>query len=231
VIILPATAFKAGSFPLPNPSAYPTSEWSPDQGIDIPAPAHTPLLAVGAGTIVGHGISGFGADAPILKLDTNGEYVYYGHAGPGNAVKVGTHVNAGQVIGEVGAGIVGISTGPHLEIGFSDVRGTPLGRSTAPTMKSYLEALINAPATASKSLSQAQQSLAIAQQGGSDAASGGVAGKLATEPSQIAAGIVSALWDAISSHAEYAALALVAIVGGFLLMGKGLSRTTHAGES
>jgi murein DD-endopeptidase MepM/ murein hydrolase activator NlpD len=40
---------------------------------------------------------------------------------------IGTHVSAGQVISEVGAGIVGISSGPHLEIGFSDSSGTPIG--------------------------------------------------------------------------------------------------------
>jgi murein DD-endopeptidase MepM/ murein hydrolase activator NlpD len=41
-------------------------------------------------------------------------------------VPIGRHVSAGSVIGEVGAGIVGISTGPHLEIGFSDATGTPV---------------------------------------------------------------------------------------------------------
>ena len=100
--------------------------WSLDQGVDITAPGGTALLAVGSGTIVLHGIGGFGSWAPVLHLDS-GRYVYYGHAGPGNAVPVGTHVSAGQVISEVGSGIVGISTGPHLEIGFSDASGTPAG--------------------------------------------------------------------------------------------------------
>ncbi len=83
-----------------------------------------------------HGIGGFGAWAPVLHLD-DGRYVYYGHAGPGNAVAIGTHVGAGQVIGEVGAGIVGISSGPHLEIGFSDASGTP-APGTAGTMMALL---------------------------------------------------------------------------------------------
>jgi murein DD-endopeptidase MepM/ murein hydrolase activator NlpD len=131
------------TFPMPANAAAPPSNWSPDQGVDISAPGHTPLLAVGDGTIVGHGISGFGNDAPILKLD-DGRVIYYGHAGPGNAVPVGTHVRAGQVISEVGDGIVGISTGPHLEIGFCDVTGNPVGPQTAGTMMALLRAAYGA---------------------------------------------------------------------------------------
>lgn len=127
------------TFPMPAGAGVPESSWSLDQGVDIAAPGHTPLLAVGAGTVVGHGISGFGAWAPILHLD-DGRTVYYGHAGPGNAVAIGTHVQAGQAIGEVGDGIVGISTGPHLEIGFCDQSGAPLGPGSAPAMMALLRA-------------------------------------------------------------------------------------------
>jgi murein DD-endopeptidase MepM/ murein hydrolase activator NlpD len=126
------------TFPMPPSDASPPGTWSLDQGVDISAPAHTPELAVGSGTIVLHGIGGFGPWAPVLHLD-NGQYVYYGHAGPGNELPIGTHVQAGQVIAEVGAGIVGISTGPHLEIGFSDASGTPVP-GTAPQMLSLLQA-------------------------------------------------------------------------------------------
>jgi murein DD-endopeptidase MepM/ murein hydrolase activator NlpD len=114
------------TFPMPISAACAPSTWTQDQGVDICAPGHTPLLAVGSGTIVLHGIGGFGPSAPVLHLDS-GRYVYYGHAGPGNMLPIGTHVSAGQVISEVGAGIVGISSGPHLEIGFSDSSGTPIG--------------------------------------------------------------------------------------------------------
>lgn len=102
------------------------------------APGGTPLLAVGSGTIVLHGIGGFGPSAPVLHLDA-GQYVYYGHAGPGNMLPIGTHVSAGQVISEVGSGIVGLSSGPHLEIGFCDGSGTPLGGGTASQMLSLLQ--------------------------------------------------------------------------------------------
>jgi murein DD-endopeptidase MepM/ murein hydrolase activator NlpD len=137
----PAPSSASGSngfvFPLPKSAASPPSSWSLDDGVDIAAPGHTPLYAVGSGTVVLHGIGGFGPWAPVLHLD-DGRYVYYGHAGPGNSVAIGTHVGAGAVIGEVGAGIVGISTGPHLEIGFADSGGSPLGPSTAPQMHDLL---------------------------------------------------------------------------------------------
>ena len=140
-----ATDRSAGSsgggfvFPMPKPDAAPPGTWTLDQGVDIAAPGGTPLLAVGSGTVVLHGIGGFGPSAPVLHLDS-GPYVYYGHAGPGNWVAVGTHVNAGQVISEVGYGIVGISSGSHLELGFADSSGSPIGSSAAAHMMSLLHA-------------------------------------------------------------------------------------------
>ncbi len=121
------------TFPLPSAVAGAQGTWTKDQGVDITAPGNTPLIAVGSGTIVLRGIQGFGPSAPVLKLDTpvNGvSYVYYGHAGPAGP-PVGTHVAAGGVIGEVGAGIVGLSSGPHLEIGSSDASGTPTSGSAS----------------------------------------------------------------------------------------------------
>ena len=93
---------------------------SVDQGVDYSAPGGTPLYAMGDGVIIGEGISGFGPNAPVLQITSGplkGLEVYYGHAGT-DLVHVGDHVTAGQQISQVGYGIVGISTGPHLEIGF-----------------------------------------------------------------------------------------------------------------
>jgi murein DD-endopeptidase MepM/ murein hydrolase activator NlpD len=115
----PSTYVLANGVALPLPRQYITNPYV-DQGVDYSAPGGTPLYAMGEGVIIGEGISGFGPNAPILRITSGplkGVEIYYGHAGA-DLVKVGQHVTAGQQIGVVGAGIVGISTGPHLEIGF-----------------------------------------------------------------------------------------------------------------
>jgi hypothetical protein len=122
-------------FPFPaKVSVVPPSSWSKDQGVDISTGGSAcgkdaPEVAMADGVIVGRGISGFGPDAPILHI-TDGSlkdrYIYYGHAGdaqnsngagrPPNT-NVGDKVTVGQTITYTGCGIVGLSSGPHLEIG------------------------------------------------------------------------------------------------------------------
>jgi murein DD-endopeptidase MepM/ murein hydrolase activator NlpD len=138
----PSVSSSGFVFPLPKSAASPPGTWSPDQGVDISAPGDTPEYAVCSGTIVLHGIGGFGPWAPVLHCDSpidGYSYVYYGHAGPEYQLPIGTHVGAGQVMSSVGPGIVGISTGPHLEIGFADSSGSPIGPQTAGTMLALLQ--------------------------------------------------------------------------------------------
>jgi murein DD-endopeptidase MepM/ murein hydrolase activator NlpD len=132
---------------MPKADVSPPATWSLDDGVDIAAPGGTPELAVCSGTIVLHGIGGFGPSAPVLHCDSSlagYDYVYYGHAGPGNWTPIGTHVSQGQTISQVGYGIVGISSGPHLEIGFADSSGSPVGPSSAPAMMSLLRSAYGA---------------------------------------------------------------------------------------
>jgi len=79
-------------------------------GIDISAPAHTPVVAPGAGTVI---LAQFeaGLGNAVILTHGYGMRTTYGHLAK-MKVKLGQTVKRGEVIGWVGS--TGLSTGPHL---------------------------------------------------------------------------------------------------------------------
>ena len=86
----------------------------PHYGTDFGAPTGTPIRAVGDGIIETAGWNG--GHGRYVKIDHNGPYASsYSHLSK-IAVKDGSRVTQGQVIGYVGS--TGMSTGPHLHYQF-----------------------------------------------------------------------------------------------------------------
>jgi hypothetical protein len=83
--------------------------WRMHTGIDIPAPAGTPVVAVAGG--VAEVLTRTGYGLYVVVRGVHADY-YYAHLSRARVVKSGDTVFPGQVIGEVGS--TGDSTGPHL---------------------------------------------------------------------------------------------------------------------
>lgn len=113
-------------------SICPADRPSFHNGIDLAAPAGTPILAAAGGTVIAVGYDGDGPEANstiIIEHDGDNEgylteYLHWDRA----FVEPGDRVAAGQMIAQVGS--VGYSTGPHLHFVVKDRDGNaidPLG--------------------------------------------------------------------------------------------------------
>jgi murein DD-endopeptidase MepM/ murein hydrolase activator NlpD len=87
--------------------------YSPHLGIDYAAPAGTPVMATGDGTVMT--ATRNRANGKYVKIRHNNNYIsYYLHLSRfGKGIKSGVKVKQGQVIGYVGS--TGYATGPHLD--------------------------------------------------------------------------------------------------------------------
>ena len=89
-------------------------------GVDYASPSGTPVYAVAKGVVVQVGYDG-GSGNKIGIKHADGTQSYYYHLSR-QLVRVGQSVTPRQVIGRVGS--TGRSTGPHLHLGFKNVKGS-----------------------------------------------------------------------------------------------------------
>ena len=80
-------------------------------GLDLAAPAGTPIHAAGSGVVIWAGWRTDGLGYCVFIDHQNGLLTVYGHMIRQPSVRVGQYVSRGQVIGNVGS--TGNSTGPH----------------------------------------------------------------------------------------------------------------------
>lgn len=85
-------------------------------GVDIPAPRGTPVLAAQDGSVIQVMTSSSGYGNLIRLQHAGGLESFYGHL-TDMGVRTGQHVHRGEVIGWVGN--TGKSTGPHLHLGMA----------------------------------------------------------------------------------------------------------------
>ncbi|MTI93923.1 MAG: LysM peptidoglycan-binding domain-containing protein [Firmicutes bacterium] len=80
-------------------------------GVDIGAPAGTPIYAAASGTVVASTYNNSYGYMVVIR-HSNGYFTLYAHMQARSSLSVGQSVSSGQMIGRVGS--TGQSTGPHL---------------------------------------------------------------------------------------------------------------------
>ena len=85
----------------------------PHTGVDYAAPAGTPVMSIGDGTVIAKGYNGGGGHTVKIRHNSVYTTAYLHLSKYGDGINVGSRVSQGQVIGYVGS--TGTSTGPHLD--------------------------------------------------------------------------------------------------------------------
>ena len=95
----------------------------PHTGVDYAAPAGTPVVSIGDGTVIFKAYKGGGGNTVKIRHNSTYTTAYLHLQGYAKGLQVGGHVKQGQVIGYVGS--TGSSTGPHLDFRIWK-NGTPI---------------------------------------------------------------------------------------------------------
>jgi len=92
--------------------------WRPHLAIDYAAPTGTPIVSIGAGTVISRYYDQGGYGNYVQIRHPNGYVSGYGHLSKfAQGLQVGQRVEQGEIIGYVGA--TGLATGPHLDFSIS----------------------------------------------------------------------------------------------------------------
>ena len=96
------------------------------QGIDIPAPAGTSLVAVFSGIVSYIGFNGSGGYAIHIE-NTNLQFIYH-HVSPNYIINIGDYVSSGQIIGQVGPkNVYGVKNNPYKDSNGKPTNGATTG--------------------------------------------------------------------------------------------------------
>lgn len=214
-----------------------------DQGVDYAGSGN--LLALGNGVVTqvnappgsgwegGYYIAYKLTDGPL-----KGREVYYAE-GVTPHVTVGQKLSAGQIVANI---IPGAAHG--VEVGYgsglqntSYARGAS-GRTAAGQAFSDLVKALGGKPGLTEGAPLVGTAPGLSTKGVSDYTKSTGALGTGTSPSipdlnpvDAVTGAINGIFNSIVSKAKYAALAAVIIIGGFVLLGKGVSRATHAGAS
>lgn len=107
--------------------------WRMHWGQDFGAASGTPLVAAGSGTVVFNGSNQGAGNYIKIQLDAEPTTIKYMHLVRPSPLAVGTHVNVGDQVGEVGS--TGYSTAPHLHFEVQPAGQDP--QDPLPWMKSH----------------------------------------------------------------------------------------------